>query len=88
MNPINQLNATAALEFRQWIQAEIDSKLQQRMDPEALKVHLNELVQLEMARQNSAAQLMLQQQQLQQQSLWEDQNLAIRVSCVIMRLDA
>ena len=74
------MNATAALEFRQWIQSEVEAKVQQKMDPETIKVHLHDLVQLEMARQNTAAQILIRQQQQEQQKLWEDQNLAIRVS--------
>ena len=50
------------------------------MDERALKIHLQQLVQLEMAKQGSQAQILLTQQAQQQQKLWEDQNMAIRVS--------
>ena len=57
--------------------------MQEKMDQRTLKIHLQQLVQLEMAKQGSQAQQLLLQQAHQQQKLWEDQNLAIRVNSII-----
>ena len=59
--------------------------MQEKMDQRTLKIHLQQLVQLEMAKQGSQAQQLLLQQAHQQQKLWEDQNLAIRVNSNIFK---